>query len=68
MPFKEIHLTEDWDKSFRDMQHPDLKQSFLWHLGKAVKNINLSPPELVKKYLTSHNTADLLKSLTIDKD
>jgi hypothetical protein len=38
MPFKEVHLTEPWNGNItmRDMQHPDIQQSFLYQLSQAV--------------------------------
>lgn len=36
MPFKQIHMTEKWDTSYRDQEHPDIQQSVMWHLSQVV--------------------------------
>lgn len=38
MPLKEPHMKEQWDGNvtLREMEHPNIKQSFLWHLSSAV--------------------------------
>ena len=70
MPFKEIHLTEQWDgKSYREMEHPELSNTFMWHLSKAIGKTSLAPPELAKAYLTdrSGEVRKQLTSFTFDK-
>jgi hypothetical protein len=50
MPERLPHLTEQWDgaKSFLEMEHPEIAQSFLSHLSKAIGKSSLAPPELAK--------------------
>lgn len=48
MPFKEIHLTEKWDETYRNQEHPELHKSVLWHLSKAIGKRNIAPVELAK--------------------
>ena len=52
MHYREPHLTENWTESFRDMEHPEMKHSFLWYISKAVGKTTIAPPELAKYYLT----------------
>jgi hypothetical protein len=52
LPFQQIHLTEQWDKSFRDMKHPDLWKTPLYYLSTAIGRVSLTTPELTKAYLT----------------
>jgi hypothetical protein len=52
LPYKLPHLTEGFNKSFRDMQHPDLEHSFLHHLSAAVGKVSLTPSELAQHYFT----------------
>jgi len=70
MPFKEPHLTEKWDgdRSFREMQHPDAKNSFLGYLSKAVGKASIAPQELTKAYLTNGAVAKQLTTYTFDHD
>ena len=69
MPAKEPHLRGQWDgtNTFREQDHPDLKQSFLWHLSSAIGKQTLAPPELAKKFLTEPKTAQALTTFTFDK-
>jgi len=69
MPAREPHLKEQWDgdKSFREMDHPLVHQSFLSHLSKAIGKTSLAPPEIAKAYLTQGNTAAMLNTYTFDK-
>ena len=69
MPLKEPHMKEQWDGNvtLREMEHPDIKQSFLWHLSSAVGKQTLAPAELAKKFLTDPKTAQALTTFTFDK-
>lgn len=67
LPFKEVHLTEPFDKSFRDMEHPDLKSSPLWHLSKAIGKTNITPPELAKQFFTNPEAPKQMTLFTFDK-
>jgi hypothetical protein len=53
MPSKDIHLTEKWDETFRDMNHPDIERSFLWQFSKAIGKVNIAPLELAKEYMSN---------------
>lgn len=68
MPFKEVHLKEKWDETYRNMEHPDIQKSFLWHIGKAIGKRNITPPELTKAYLTDTSKANLMELYTFDKE
>jgi hypothetical protein len=50
---KEIHLTEDWNHTYLEQEHPEIQSSFLYHISKAIGKRSLAPPELAKQYLTS---------------
>jgi hypothetical protein len=67
LPFKQLHLTEKWDESHRDSEHPDIQQSVMWHLSKAVGKVALAPPEMVRSYLTDPDAAKSLQAYTFDK-
>ena len=62
-------MKEQWDGqvTIRDMEHPEIKQSFLWHLSSAIGKQTLAPPELAKKFLTDSKTAQSLTTYTFDK-
>ena len=51
-PFQQIHLREEWDKTYREMDHPELQNSPIYHLSKAVGRITMTPHEMAKAYLT----------------
>lgn len=67
MPFQQIHLTEKWDQTFREQDHPYLSQSPIYHISKAVGRVSLTQPELIKEYLTNPDTRSAQKLLTLDK-
>jgi hypothetical protein len=60
-------LTEKWDQSYRDSEHPDIQKSFLWYLSKAIGKVNIAPPELAKQYLTNPNIKKHSTLYTFDK-
>ena len=66
--YKNMHLTEDWDKSWRDTEHPQIASSPLYHLSKAVGRASLTPLELTREYLTNPEARDSMTVLTLDKD
>jgi hypothetical protein len=66
-PFQQIHLTEAWDQTFREMDHPLLAQSPIYHISKAVGRVSMTPPELVKTFLTNSETKSAMSFLTLDK-
>lgn len=45
-------MTEKWDESFRNTNHPDLIRTPLYYLSKAIGRVSLTEPELAKSYLT----------------
>ena len=61
------HLTESWEKSWRDTEHPAIQKSPLHHLSKAIGRVSYSPIELTKEYLTNPKMRDQLSMLTVDK-
>ena len=50
------------------MEHPDIQKSFLWHLSKAIGRINITPPELVKQFLTNPDIKEATTLYTFDKE
>ena len=69
LPHKEPLMKEQWDGNvtLREMEHPDIKQSFLWHLSSAVGKLTLAQAELAKNFLTDPKTAQALTTYTFDK-
>ena len=51
--FKQIHLTEKWDQSYKETQHPDIAHTPLYYLSKVIGRVDLTIPELTKSYLTN---------------
>jgi hypothetical protein len=60
-------LTEKWDKSFRDMDHPNIKKSPLHYISKAIGRVNLAPAELAQTYLTQPEMRGKLSMVTFDE-
>jgi hypothetical protein len=46
IPYKLPHLVENWDQSWREIDHPDIKKSPLYYISKAIGRVNLAPAEL----------------------
>ena len=69
LPFKEPHLTEQWDgpKSYRQMEHPNMHQSFLSFLTKVVGRTSLAPANLARSYLTDPRTREATNLFTFDR-
>ena len=67
LPFKQLHLTEKWDESHRDQEHPEIQQSVMWHLSKVVGKASLAPPEMIKSFLTNPEVARSQTAFTFDK-
>lgn len=67
MTFKQPHLTEKWDKSYRDMDHPNIKKSPLHYISKAIGRVNLAPAELAQSYLTQPEMRQKLSMVTFDE-
>ena len=61
------HMSESWEQSWRDTEHPQLQKSPLYHLSKAIGRVSYSPIELTKEYLTNPDMRDQLSMLTVDK-
>ena len=66
LPFQQIHLTEKWDQSFREGQHPDLVHTPLYHLSKAIGRVSLTTPELAKAYLSNPANRQQMTMFTLD--
>lgn len=60
------HLTEQWDKTFREMEHPDLHSSPIYYLTSAVGRLSLTPKELAKVYLTDPSLRKQMSVMTLD--
>lgn len=62
------HLSESWEQSWRDTEHPLIQKSPLYHLAKAIGRVTYSPSEMTKEYLTNPEMRDQLSMLTVDKN
>ena len=51
--YKLPHCSESWEQSWRDVNHPYIEKSPLFHLSKAIGRATFSPVELTKEYLTN---------------
>ncbi len=69
LPYKEPHLTEQWDgaKSYRQLQHPDMHQSFLSLFSSAIGKVSIAPASLAKQYISDPQTAENMTLYTFDK-
>lgn len=67
MPYKLPHLTEQWDKSIREVEHPEIQQSVMHHLSKVVGKANLAPTYMMQQYLTDPEAAKNMQTFTFDK-
>jgi starvation-inducible outer membrane lipoprotein len=65
--YKLPHLTESWEKSWRDTPHPAIEKSPLFHLSKAIGRVEMSPVELTKEYLLNPELRKNFSMLTVDK-
>ena len=63
-----MHLTENWTQGWREQENPDIKKSFIWHLGKTISRANLAPAEMMKTFLTDPAATKTLSTFTFDKD
>ena len=66
MPYKLMHLTENWDKSWREQDHPELKRHVMGHLSNVVGRVSLAPPELMRTYMTDKKSADQMTAFVLD--
>ena len=66
--FKLPHASEQWDKSWRDFNHPLIEKSPLYHLSKAIGRASVSPIELTREYLTNPNVRADFSMLTVNKE
>lgn len=68
LPFKMPHLTEGFDENWRELEHPDIQQSVMWHLSKVIGKQSLMPKNLLKTYLTDPEAAKNLTTYVFDKE
>lgn len=68
MPYKAMHIQQDFDKGLRDVEHPMIQQSVMWHLSEVVGKANLSPEVMMKTYLTDPESAKEMTSYVFDKE
>lgn len=67
MPFKQLHLTEPFDKNHREVNHPEIEQSVMFHLSKAVGKACLAPVEMMKEYISNPQFRDKMTTYVFDK-
>lgn len=69
LPYKEPHLSEQWDgaKSYRELQHPDMHQSFLSLFSSAIGKVSLAPATLAKQYVSDPTIAEKMNLYTFDR-
>ena len=60
-------MTEKWDESFRNGNHPDLIRTPLYYLSQAIGRISLTEPELAKSYLTQPENRGQMTMFTLSK-
>ena len=48
MPYKEPHLTENWEQSFLTQKHPEIETSIIHHISKVVGKRTIAPLEVAK--------------------
>jgi len=68
MPFKQIHLSEGFAQSHRDVEHPDIQQSVMWHLSKVVEKSSLAPEAMLKTFISDPEAAKSMTAYTFDKE
>lgn len=50
------------------MDHPEAKQSFLWHLSRVIGRANLAPIEMMKSFVTNPEAAKAFQPFVFDKE
>ena len=68
LPFKTMHLEQDWKQNIREGEHPEIQQSVMWHLSKVVGKTHFAPPEMMKTFVSDPEAAKSMTSYVFDKE